>query len=269
MEGALPLPHIFDRKQVPRLQGINNKYIILNLAIKDLGLSAFINFIGINLRFFTENTLNALVFFNIIQAGNPANRYDIHTPSPPDMTGDAATIITITIAYLFFASHNVRNALNVTINNNDKMDTQYIKAVKHLEACYRWVKNFFLVTVAGFGVYFFSKYVLSTGIDVVFVEGNAISNILGIVSSLIQICYPFVFVYAYCKYVVANTAIALLLYSFFFIRNLFATGLLGFVTYYDLHVVAPFLDWLTILILLYSIGCIMLHHSAAKLFHKI
>ncbi|WP_347274059.1 hypothetical protein [Candidatus Kuenenia sp.] len=252
-----------------RLQGINNKYIILNLAIKDLGLSAFINFIGINLRFFTENTLNALVFFNIIQADNPANRYDIHTPSPPDMTGDAATIITLTIAYLFFASHNVRNALNVTVNNNDNMDTQYIKAVKHLEACYRWVKNFFLVTVAGFGLYFFSKYVLSTGIDVVFVEGNAISNILGIVSSLIQICSPFIFVYAYCKYVFANTTIALLLYTFFFIRNLFATGLLGFVTYYDLHVVASFLDWLTILILLYSIGCIMLHHCASKLFHKV
>ncbi|MCF6148664.1 MAG: hypothetical protein E3K37_08390 [Candidatus Kuenenia sp.] len=251
------------------MPGFDNKYTVVNLAVKDLGLSALLTFIGINFRFFTENTLTALVFFNVIQPDDPANRYDIHSPSPPDMAGDVVTIITLTIAYFLFTSHNVKNALNGIIGDNVKMDNQYIKAMKYLKDRHRWVKNFFCVTLTGFGIYFFSKYVLSTGIEVVFVESNAVSNILSFISSIIQICYPFIFVYVYCKYLFVNVVIALLLYIFFFIRNLFATGLLGFVGYYDLHVAAPFLDWLTIPLLFYSIGCISVHHSAEKLFQKI
>ncbi|MBM4054749.1 MAG: hypothetical protein FJ264_08780 [Planctomycetes bacterium] len=251
------------------MPGRNNRDTIINLAIKDLGLSALFTFIGVNLRFFTENTLTALVFFNVIQTDDPASRFDIHSPSPPDMTGDVVTTITFTIAYLFFTTFNVRTALTYTIGDKDTMNNQYTHAIKHLKNCHTWVKNFIIVVLTGYGINFFSKYILSMGLEAAYIENNALSNMMGIISNGIQICYPFIFVYAYCKYVYPNAVIALLLYIFFLVRNLFATGVVGFVGVYDLHVTAPFLDWLTFLIFFYSIGCISMHHSALKLFRKV
>ena len=48
-------------------------------------ICTFLIFAGINLRFVTENVFNALIFFNILRSGNPGVKYDIHTPSLPDI----------------------------------------------------------------------------------------------------------------------------------------------------------------------------------------
>ena len=242
------------------LQGTNTHYATyttINSALRDLRIGASLTFVGINLRFVTGNIMNALIFFNIMQSGNPAHRYDIHAPSIPDMCGDVVMTLVFAAAYLFITSARIKN--NVTgADNLYGLSNQHFVAVKHLKDRIQSSKNFFSLAAIGFNLYFLSRYFLSPGLEVVFIENiTPVSRVLNILNDVIKICSPLIFVNVYCKYLSANRAIASVLYLFFLVRNLFATNVLGLITNYDLHVGAPFLDVLTPLIIIYSVASIV------------
>jgi len=254
-----------------RPEGTYKKYYLqINAAIKDLGVCLLLTFIGINLKIFTENFLSALIFCNIVQTGNPDNRYDIYSPSPPDIGGDLLSILYFAVAYLFLNSQRIRKVLK---NEYIGEDVRMIHAIRYLKDCLFWTKNYFLLTVIGFGLYFFSKYALSIGIEVInlYLKKNAISDTFKLTNNIILFGYSFIFVYLYCRYLSTNTPIAISLYIFFLARNLFATNVFELVTNYDIdiHVGAPFLDWLSIIILIYSCVCVIKKYNAMYPFRAV
>ena len=265
----------------------NNASYMLN-SIK---ICTLLIFLGIHCRFATEYIINALIFFNILQSGNAYARYDIHAPSIPDMYGDMITAIVFAIAYIFFISADARKkATSVPYNRREELGDGYLQALGqlknhmrktgifsilplvHLESV-RQVKNYiqwtkgilFLGILAGFGSYLFSKYVLSIGLEVLFIENNSISFILNSINDVIKLCSSLVFAYVYCSYLSASKIITTALYIFLFTRNFFATNFIGLITEYDLHIVVPFLDILTPIIIFYSVGCIIISYRTTRL----
>lgn len=229
----------------------------INSALRDLKIGAFLTFVGINLRFVIGNIINALIFFNILQSGNPAHRYDIHAPSIPDMCGDVVMTFVFAAAYLFIASNRVKNGVT-GLHNLQELSSQYFVAVKHLKNHIHSSKNLFSLTATGFSLYFLSRYFLSPGLEVIFIENiTPLSRVLNMVNDMIKVCNPLIFAYVYCKYLSASKSVVSMLYLFFIARNLFATNMLGLITDYDLHVGAPFLDVLTPLIIIYSMVSIV------------
>ncbi len=261
-------PHYpaFQRDSIPSeveefvLQSANTHsaiHTMINSAPRDLRIGAFLTFVGINLRFVIGNIINALIFFNIMQSGNPAHRYDIHAPSIPDMCGDVVMTLVFAAAYLFIASNRVKNGVT-GLNNLRELSSQYFVAVKHLKNHIRSTKNLFSLTAIGFSLYFLSRYFLSPGLEVIFIENTTpLSRASNMVNDIIKIGSPLIFVHGYCKYLSTNKSVTSMIYLFFLIRNLFATNMVGLITDYDLHVGAPFLDVLTPLIVIYSIVSIV------------
>jgi len=263
----------------------------IDYMLNPIKICTLLIFIGINLRFATENIINALIFFNILQSRNSYLRYDIHTPSIPDMYGDMITVIVFAIAYLFFiCADTKRTATGVSFNLHEESSDGYLQVIRqlknymrktgvtsilplvHLESVkqiknyIRWTKGiFFSGILVGFILYLFSKYVLSIGIEMLSIENNYISLFLNTFNDVIKLCSCLVFAYIYCSYLSTNKIISLALYMFLFIRNFFATNFIGLITEYDLHIVVPFLDVLTPIIIFYSIGCIVTSYRSTRL----
>ncbi|GIL19858.1 MAG: hypothetical protein EDM77_10780 [Candidatus Jettenia sp. AMX1] len=237
-------------ESVPGIPAPAGQRTTINAALRNLRISDLLTFIGINLRFITENIMNALIFFNILQPLDQNQRYDIHTPSIPDMCGETVMVIVFTIAYLFHTSARLKNTVtDIPMYLYDRGVT------RHLEDGLQRSKRFFFTTITGFGLYFFSRYFFSPILEVIFIENTTITSFaLNILNDIIKLCSPLIFVYVYCQYLAAHKAVALMLYIFFIIRNLFATNVLGFITEYDLHVGAPFLDVLSPMIVFYSLS---------------
>lgn len=259
--------------------------------LNSIRICTLLIFIGINLRFATENIINALIFFNILQSGNSYLRYDIHTPSIPDTYGDMITAVVFAIAYLFFISADTkRPATGKSFNLHEGLGEGYLQVIRqlknymkktgvvsilplvHLESVkqiknsIRWTKGvFFLGILGGFGLYLFSKYVLSIGLELFSIENYYLSFFLNTFNDVIKLCSCLVFAYIYCSYLSTNKIISLTLYVFLFIRNFFATNFIRLITEYDLHIVVPFLDILTPMIIFYSIGCIITSYRSTRL----
>lgn len=207
------------------------------------------------------------------------------------MYGDMITVIVFAIAYLFFISADTkRTATGESLNLHEELGDGYLKVVRqlksyikktgaasilplvHLESVkqiknsIRWTKGIlFSGIIGGFGLYLFSKYVLSIGLEMLSIENNYLSFFLNTLNDTIKLCSCLVFAYIYCSYLSANKVISLSLYVFLFVRNFFTTNFIGLITEYDLHIVVPFLDLLTPVIIFYSIGCIITSYRSTRL----
>ncbi len=109
------------------------------------------------------------------------------------------------------------------------------------------------------------NYVLSVGLEVLFIENNSLSFILNSINDVIKLGSSLVFAYVYCSYLSASKVITTALYIFLFTRNFFATNFIGLITEYDLHIAVPFLDILTPIIIFYSVGCIIISYRSTRL----
>ena len=89
-------------------------------------------------------------------------------------------------------------------------------------------------------------------------EESTVSSALVYLNYVIKLLSALILVYAYCKYLNPNKTVKILLYTFFCVRNLFATNLLGLITQYDLYPCAPLLDVLSPIIIIYSIVGILI-----------
>ena len=228
------------------MQGFNIRYPALSVGLQYRRTGALLAFIAINMRFVSGNIFNALIFFNVLQSGNPTKRFDIHTPSLPDIYGDAVILILFACAYFYLLFGNAMVADAIRLSSN-KMCTQY------LMSRIRRLKIVFSLSALGLILYFTSRYVLSPLLEVAFphdITGTSIA--LNITNDVLRLCSPLILVHAYCRYLSAGVPVVFVMYVFFVIRNLLATNVLGFVTGCDLHVGAPFLDILSPTIILYS-----------------
>ena len=115
-------------------------------------------------------------------------------------------------------------------------------------------------------MYLFSKYILSVGLEVLNIENGNINFILNSLNDLIKLCSSLVFVYIYCSYLSTNSVINFIIYGFFFIRNFFSTNAIGLFTEYDVHVVVPFLDVLTPIIIIYTMFYLFANYRTTLLF---
>jgi len=100
-----------------------------------------------------------------------------------------------------------------------------------------------------FCLYLFSKYILSIGLEVLHIENDSVDFILNSLNDAIKLYSSLVFVYVYCSYLSTNKVINLILYLFFFTRNIFSTNVMELITEYDTYIVVPFLDILTPIII--------------------
>ncbi len=236
-------------------------------AIKDLKIGALLVFIGVNLRFAIGNIIHGLIYFDFLQSGNHEHRYEVHVPNLPDMLGDLVMAVVFASAYLFITSDSVKRVAHGISDGSSDLASHDKQAMKQL---IKWVKGLFYISIIGFGLYFLSKYFLSEGIEVFLEEGeevrvsvrhaSSVSHIhhvmpfiLNILNSFVKLGSVFIFVTVYCRYLSLSRAASLTLYAFFFVRFLFATNMLGFVTEYDLYIGAPLLDFLTPIIIIFSI----------------
>jgi hypothetical protein len=227
------------------------------------------------LRFVSGNIINALIFFNILNSGNPNHEYDIHAPSMPDMCGDVAMVIVLTIAYLFITSNRVKNMGKGIFDRIHEMRNQIFLPRKQLKDYIHQSRGIFSATIIGVGMYLFSRYVLSIVLEVSFIENTTgIFLVINMLNDILRLCSPLIIVYAYCKYLSTNKYIMFMLYLFFIIRNLFATNMMGLISEYDLHVGAPFLDILSPIIIIYTAAYFFSNFKAIlykeqKLFHDL
>ena len=254
-------------------------------------ICTFLIFAGINLRFVTENVINALVFFNILQSGSPGIKYDIHAPSLPDICGDIVLIIVFAVAYFFTPAAAIKRTVkNLPGNLKDGLDERYQEVIKQLKNYLKkkgvapllshihkgsirqikrytcWTKDIFFVASTGFGLYLFSKYILSVGLEVLHIENENINFILNSLNDVIKLCSSLVFVYIYCSYLSTSRVINFIIYGFFFIRNFFSTNAIGLFTECDVHVVVPFLDVLTPIIIIYTLFYFFANYRTTLLF---
>ncbi len=219
----------------------------------NLRVGTLLTFIAINLRFVSGNILNALILLNILQSKNPDRRFDIHAPSTPDIWCDVVMIIVLTVAYVFITSNQIKNVRTTVFLNIHEMSNQNLSTIRRLKDYIYQYMGIFYATVTGASMYLFSRYVLSIGLEVSFIENTTGTFfVLNMLNDILRLCSPLIIVYAYCKYLSTNKYIMFILYLFFIIRNLFATNMLGLITVYDLHVGAPFLDILSPIIIIYS-----------------
>src|SRR3989339_340317 len=134
-----------------------------------------------------------------------------------------------------------------------EMTNQELLSIRQLKEYIHKSRGIFSATVIGVGMYLFTRYVLSVGLEVSFIENTTGTFfVLNMLNDILRLCSPLIIVYAYCKYLSTNKYIMFMLYLFFIIRSLFATNILGLITEYDLHVGAPFLDILSPIIFIYS-----------------
>ena len=232
-----------------------------NDRFKNLRIGAILTFLGVNIFFIVGNIMNFLIFFNILQTDDPENRYDIHTPSPPDSNVDILLVFVFAVAYFYMKSFSLNNIIPDTQDNLRELKKHSQVSVSHINDYVRWPWRIFYISVIGTGLYLFSKYILSTGmlstvLEVVFSESQnnyGLTCALSVLNDLIIVCSPIFIVYAYNKYLSTKRSVAFALYLYFIIRSLFATNVLGLVTSYDLQVGAPFLDAMSPVIVGYSI----------------
>ncbi|GAB63880.1 MAG: hypothetical protein DWB56_13215 [Candidatus Jettenia sp.] len=221
-------------------------------AIKDLKIGALLIFIGVNLRFAIGNIMHGLIYFDFLQSGNHEHRYEVHVPNLPDMCGDVVMAIVFAFAYIFITSDSVKKVVRGMANNSSELKNLDVQPIRQL---IDWAKALFSLSIIGFGLYFFSKYFLSVGIET-FLEDEEESRILfilNVLNCMIRLSSVFIFVYVYSKYLFLNKTITLTLYTFFFIRFLCATNMFGFITEYDLYIGASVLDFLTPILIIHSI----------------
>ena len=223
-----------------------NNNTIIQSTIRNLRIGTSLTFIGINLRFVSGNIINALIFFNILKSGNPDHEYDIHAPSMPDMCGDVVMVIVLTIAYLFITFNNIKS-VNIGIF---EMTNQELLSIRQLKEYIHKSRGIFSATVIGVGMYLFTRYVLSVGLEVSFIENTTGTFfVLNMLNDILRLCSPLIIVYAYCKY-------------------------LGLITEYDLHAGVPFLYILSPIIIIYSAAYFIANFKAIvykeqKLFHDL
>lgn len=238
------------------MSGTNQKVIVIimiNSELRKLQIGALLTFVGINLRFLSGNVFNALVFFNILQTGDPNNRYDIHAPSIPDMYGDAAMVVAFAAAYLFSKSAS-GNIVSHIMDYLYERRSQCFETVRYLKNCIIWSKRNFFLAIAGFSLYMISKYPLSIGLEVIYFGDNTtISFILNIFNGVTLLCSSLIFCSVYCKYLFISKPVAMMMYTIFVIRNLFDTNVYWLITSYDLHIGSPFLDIFSPIIIIYSV----------------
>ena len=225
---------------------------VIKTIERNLRVGAFLSFIGINLRFVSVNVIKALILFNILKPGNHEHHYELHVPNMPDICGDIIAIVVLVFAYFFITSTPVKKVINGKSDNSYEISAQYPESIRNLV---HWSRGVFFVTIIGFSLYFVSKYFLSIDLEVFAEEAeeSTVSSALVYLNYVIKEFSALVFVYAYCKYLSPNKSVKILLYTFFFVRNLFATNLLGLITQYDLFPCAPLLDVLSPIIIIYSI----------------
>ncbi len=241
-----------------------------NDRFKNLRIGAILTFLGINIFFIVGNIMNFLIFFNILQTDDPENRYDIHTPSPPDSNVDIFLVIVFAIAYFYIKLFYLNYIIPDTQDNLRETKKQSQISARHINEYVRWSRRIFFISVIGTGLYLFSKYILSTGmlsivLEVIFsenVNNYGLTCALSVLNNLIIVCSPIFIVYAYNKYLSTKRSVAFALYLYFIIRNLFATNVLGLVTSYDLHAGAPFLDAMSPVIVGYSIFYFKVNYQA-------
>ncbi|HHT9160188.1 MAG TPA: hypothetical protein ACFYEH_10040 [Candidatus Brocadiaceae bacterium] len=230
-----------------------NQNEIIKSAMRDLRVGTLLTFIGINLRFVSGNVINALIFFNILQSESTGRRFDIHAPSTPDICCDVVMIIVFTVAYLFITSNQIKNVRMSILHNIHEMSNLNLSTIRRLKDYIHQSRGIFSATIIGVSMYLFSRYVLSIGLEVSFIENTTGTFfVLNMLNDILRLCSPLIFVNVYCKYLSTNKYIMFILYLFFIIRNLFATNMLGLISEYDLHVGAPFLDILSPIIIIYT-----------------
>jgi hypothetical protein len=107
---------------------------------KNLRIGAILTFLGINLFFIVGNIINFLIFFNILQTDDPENRYDIHTPSPPDSNMDILLVFVFAVAYFYMKSFSLNNIIPDTQDNLREQKKQRQVSVSHINdyACWSW-----------------------------------------------------------------------------------------------------------------------------------
>lgn len=220
-------------------------------ASKDLKLGALLTFIGVNLRFVVGNIIHGLIYFNFLQSGNHEHRYEVHVPNLPDMCGDIAIMMVFASAYFFITAGSVKKRRSGSADNFPLTNAQDLQPVGESMS---WVKSLFFISIIGFGLYFFSKYFFSIELETFFEEDeeSGIAFILHITNYLVRLCSVFAFVTVYCRYLSLKRTTTLIVYVFFFTRFLFATNMLEFVHTYDLYIGASILDFLTPILIVYS-----------------
>ncbi len=254
------------------------------LLLKNIRLGAFFTFVAINLRFIVGDIIKPLILFDVIQPHDHSHlvhRYEFHTPNFPDMCGDLITFIFLGLAYLLMFSSNFGEIIKVsstkvistsirlipstsfrdviksimyTTHDADNKSQDSIRKIKDYTL---HTKSIFYLAVIGFGLYFFSKYALTTGLEVFISQEEAefgnISFILNILNNTIRLCSSIAFVHAYCKYLLVDKHVKIMLYTFFFTRSVLLTNLLGLFHGVDTEIDAPILDALLPCILIYSL----------------
>lgn len=255
--------------------------------LNSIRISTLLIFIGINLRFATENIINAIIFFMNMESGSP------DAPCMPDMCGDVMMVVIFAVAYMFIASAGVEKAIRGENRNlhEEAGETylevlrqlkNYIKTTKtttilpkmhlgsiiHIKKYIQWTKGVFFWCIIGFCLYLFSKYILSIGLEVLHIENDSVDFILNSLNDAIKLYSSLVFVYVYCSYLSTNKVINLILYLFFFTRNIFSTNVMELITEYDTYIVVPFLDILTPIIIIYSM-CYIAASYRTTLLYKI
>lgn len=252
--------------------------------LNSIKIGTLLIFIGINLRFATENIINAIFFFMNMESGSP------DAPCMPEMCGDVMMVVVFAIAYMLIASAGVENTINRTTNNlHEEVGNQYSEILRQLKNCInttkaasilpqvhlgtirriknyiRWTKSVFFLCIIGFSLYLFSKYILSIGLEVLHIENDSVDFILNSLNDAIKLYSSLVFVYVYCSYLSTNKVINSILYLFFFIRNFFSTNVMELITEYDTYIVVPFLDILTPIIIIYSMWYIAVNYRTTLL----
>ncbi|MFN3532588.1 MAG: hypothetical protein ACK41Q_08790 [Candidatus Brocadia sp.] len=172
--------------------------------LKNIRIGAFITFTGIILRFIVGDIIKPLELFDIIHPpGHGEHHYEFHTPSFPDMCGDVVTIIIFAAAYLFMTSSSAKNILEGMIYSYCGADDKSRQSIKRVRDYILWTRNIFYVAIFGFGLYFFSKYILTIGLEVFSPEeseSNGTILTLHLLNYIVKLTAAMAFVYAYCKY---------------------------------------------------------------------
>lgn len=223
--------------------------------LKNIRIGALFTFIAVILRFIVGDIIKPLILFDVIQPGGHGHyRYEFHTPNLPDMCGDIITIVLFGLAYMFMTSSRSKSAIRDIMYASCDTDNKSWDSIRQTRDYILQMRNVFYVAVIGFGMYFFSKYVFTTTLEVFFPEEAAgLPFIFNILNSAIRLCASLAFVYAYCKYLGVHRHIKIMLYGFFFARNLLLTNILGLFHEHDVEIFAPILDVLLPCILVYSV----------------
>lgn len=235
--------------------------------LQTLRIGIFLTFLAINLKFIIGDIIKPLILFNVLQFGGHGHHFEFHTPSLPDICGDVLIIILFLAAYLLMNSATVRDKIgDIAFGFCDAKGSKK-DSLMRIRDYVLWGKNIFYIAAAGFLLYFFSKYLLKPWLEVFFTEEAEAGTFfvaLNITNSAVRLFADLILVYAYCKYIGASKHFKPIFYSFFFLRDLLFTNLLGFIHKIDLEMVAPALDVMFPLLLIYAIMSYILKKPSEK-----